>query len=103
VTEGNSGYTNATFRVSLSHPSARPVTVFWVTVPNSAGFHDFVPNVSTVTIPALELEATLTVKVIGDTKRESDESFYVWLFLPDNASVADDLGRGTIVNDDIKS
>jgi hypothetical protein len=102
VTEGNSGYTNATFRVSLSHPSARPVTVFWVTVPNSAGFHDFVPNVSTVTIPALELEATLTVKVIGDTKRESDESFYVWLFLPDNASVADDLGRGTIVNDDIK-
>jgi hypothetical protein len=78
------------------------VTVYWVTVPHTASFHDFVPKVDKVTIPPLQLEATLNVKVIGETRRESDETFYIWLFLPDGGTVVDEFGRGTIINDDFK-
>jgi Zn-dependent metalloprotease len=103
VVEGNSALTNATFHVSLSHPSPEPVTVWYVVAPGSADlFSDILPDVGTITIPPLGLQQTLDVKVKGDTKRERDETFTVWLFLPQGGTLADDRGQGTIVNDDVR-
>src|SRR5438128_6033450 len=43
---------------------------------------------------------TVTVTVNGDTKFEPDETFFVNLTLPVNATIADGQGVGTIQNDD---
>lgn len=42
----------------------------------------------------------MTVAVKGDRTREPDESFFLNLFNPGNATVADAQGRGTIRSDD---
>jgi Zn-dependent metalloprotease len=103
VPEGDSGFTQATFHVTLSHASPEPVTVWYVVAPGRADlFSDVLPDVGTITIAPLHLEQTITVKVKGDTRRERDESFTVWLFLPQGATLVDDRGQGTIVNDDTR-
>ena len=103
VVEGHSGVTAATVHVSLSHPSAEPVSVWYVAVPGSADLlSDFVPDVGKVTIPPLHLQQAITVKVKGDTRREPDETFSVWLFLPQGGTLVDDRAQGTIVNDDFR-
>ena len=43
---------------------------------------------------------TLTVPVFGDTFLEGDETFFVNLANPENATIADGEGLGTIMNDD---
>lgn len=101
VTEGNSGLTNATFRVRLSHASATPVTVWYFTWPGTATlFADFVPAVGQITIPAGHVQAPLTVKVRGELLDETDETFFVFLFAPQGSVIVDNQGQGTIVDDD---
>jgi Zn-dependent metalloprotease len=104
VVEGNTGFTTATLHVSLSQPSSRPVTVFYVTASETAKLLlDFQPDVKMVTIPPLQLQAAINVRVRGERLRESDETFAVRLFLPSGAVLADDTGRVTIVNDDVRA
>jgi hypothetical protein len=43
---------------------------------------------------------TITVPVLGDVLDEDDETFDVRLENPVNATIADDKGIGTIVDDD---
>jgi photosystem II stability/assembly factor-like uncharacterized protein len=43
---------------------------------------------------------TITVPVYGDTTVEANETFYVNLSSPSNATIADSQGAGTILNDD---
>ena len=43
----------------------------------------------------------VTVQVKGDTKVEGNEKFHLVLFDPVNASILDDTGVGTILNDDV--
>ena len=43
---------------------------------------------------------TITVKVNGDTTTEPDETFFVTLSAPVNASISKAQGQVTIVNDD---
>ena len=42
----------------------------------------------------------LSVNIKGDTKRESNETFELRLTQPVNATFADRIGVGTILNDD---
>lgn len=101
VTEGNSGFKNATFTVSLSEPSAQPVTVWYLTWLGTAlPFADFVPGLGRITIAPQQIQATVVVKVRGETFVEGDETYYVVLFAPHGAAIADSVGEGTIVNDD---
>ena len=101
VTEGNSGYTNAVFTVSLSNPSSQPVTVWFITWFGTAlPLLDFAPDLGRITIPAGQLQATITVRVRGETVVEANETYYVVLFAPSGAGIDDDIGKGTIVNDD---
>ncbi len=102
VTEGDSGTTDATFTVSLSEAIGRQVTVDYATAADgtaTAG-EDYRATSGTLTFNAGETSKTITVPVYGDTADESDETFYVDLSNPTNATIADGRGTGTIQDDD---
>jgi hypothetical protein len=102
VTEGNSGITNAVFTVTLSSASVQDITVNFSTVDGTAfsggDFQRIFSN--TLFIPAGATSATITVRVFGDFAIENDETFFVNLQFPVNATIADGQGQGSIVNDD---
>ncbi|MFC0407488.1 beta strand repeat-containing protein, partial [Roseomonas elaeocarpi] len=101
ITEGNSGTTAMTFTVTLSQASALPVTLRWDAVSGTAtAGSDFDAAGGTVTIPAGQTSATVTVNVRGDTTYEADESFRVVLSQPTGATLARAEATGTIRNDD---
>jgi hypothetical protein len=103
TTEGDSGEKDLTFAVSLSNPSALPVTVDYATADDTATIadDDYESASGTVTFAAGDTSETVTVDVNGDAKDESDESFDVNLSSPSaNSSIADATGAGTITNDD---
>ena len=103
ITEPDSGGTvNAVFTVTLSAASGRTVSVNYATANGTAttanqdytavsGTLNFAPGARTVTI---------TVPVIGNFTRESNETFFVNLSAAVNATIADSQGQGTINNDD---
>jgi hypothetical protein len=105
VTEGQAGFTNAVFVVSLSHPSALPVSMVYATSDGTAGHGtDYLPQQGTdhiLTIPAFATSATIAIRVKGDIRVEPNETFFVTLASPVNASLGDAKGVGTILNDDL--
>jgi chitinase len=99
--EGDSGTTQATFTVTLSTPSGRTVKVNYTTVKGTAvPPRDFIAVKGTLMFAAGETSKVITVLVNGDTRRERNETFTVKLTSPVNATIADAVGVGTIVNDD---
>src|SRR6185312_8182699 len=101
VNEGNAGTTTATFTVSLSNLSSQTVTVNYATADNSATQPgDYATASGTVTINPNTPSQTFTVNVNGDTLTELNESFFVNLSSPSNATINDGQGVGTITNDD---
>ncbi|MCX5672131.1 MAG: hypothetical protein NTU94_12505 [Planctomycetota bacterium] len=102
LSEGNSGTTPAVFTVSLSAMSASTITVNYATAAGTATSPaDFTNVPSTVlTFAPNETVKTVTVQVKGDTLFEADEKFYVNLSNAVNATIADNQGTCTIVNDD---
>ena len=100
-TEGDSGSQTLAFTVSLSAPSASVVTVRYATQDLTATAGSDYDAAS----GALSFDPGVTSQVInlnlhGDTVPEVDETFTLKLTRPANATLADDLGVGTIVNDD---
>src|SRR5258705_337006 len=61
---------------------------------------DFTPVNGTLTFTPGQTAKTITVPVNGDTLFEPDETFFVNLSNPTNATIADPQGTGTILNDD---
>ncbi len=103
VTEGNTGTTTATFTVSLNIASGKTITFDYVTVDNSATVADGDYNQITTTPLTLnpgETSLTIDVQVNGDTDSESDELFLVTLSNSNNASINDNQGECTILDDD---
>ncbi len=101
--EGNSGTTNFTFTVTMSTPVDDEVVVNY----EAAGFweaeagSDFAAKSGTLVFAPGETSKTITIAVYGDTRREEDEDFYVWINVESgNAITADWEGTGTILNDD---
>jgi hypothetical protein len=77
------------------------VTVSRGTAPGSALEElDFTRTTGTATIPAGSSSTTVNVPVVGETLNEADETFFVNLRSPTVATIADEQGVGTIVNDD---
>jgi hypothetical protein len=108
VTEGNSGSTDATFTVALSHTYPEAVTVRARTVDGSASAgSDYTAQDSRITIPADTLSTTVSVPVTGDTAVEPDETFGLELSAPAKATLAGGAATltatGTIKNDDTAS
>ena len=62
---------------------------------------DYVARTGTLTFAPGETTKTITISVIGDSKKEADETFYLDLFgLSSNALFTKNRGVGTILNDD---
>ena len=101
LVEGDSGETDFTFTISIAETSVSDVNVDFATADDSAGAPDDYTAISgTATIAAGATSTTVTVKVQGDTTVEADETFFVNLSNPVNATIADNQGLGTILNDD---
>lgn len=105
IGEGNGGGAvppEAVFTISLNRPSWQTVTVDFATgnggtaVPGT----DFTPTSGTVTFAPGETAKTIRVPIVGDTQLELDETFIVNLRNPTNALVRDNMGLGTIVDDE---
>jgi len=101
VIEGNSGTQTATFTVTLSAASASTVTVNYATANGSAtAGSDYAATSGTLTFAPGETTKTVSVTVNGDTLFESNETYFVNLSSPSNATLSDSQGLGAITNDD---
>jgi len=101
IAEGGNGTSNATFTVTLANASTKEVIVDYATANGTAtSGSDYSATNGSVTIPAGQLSATITVAIIGDMVAEVDEAFFVQLSNAVNATVADGQGQGTITDDD---
>ena len=62
---------------------------------------DFVAAVGTLTFAPGETTKWITIEVRGDSKREADETFFLYLFgNSSNSLFTKNRGTGTILNDD---
>jgi probable HAF family extracellular repeat protein len=102
--EGKKGQTTQfTFTVTLSAAYDQAVTMSYQTVNGTAttSDSDYVAKSGTLTFAPGETTKTITIVVSGDSKKESDETFYLDLFgLSSNALFTKKRGLGTILNDD---
>jgi uncharacterized repeat protein (TIGR01451 family) len=98
--EGNVATTNAVFVVTLSVPSSLTTTFFYSTAGGTAGSLDFVGKSGTISLPPLVTSTNLVVTILCETNVEPDETFYVDLSAPVNATLAKREAVATIVNDD---
>jgi len=102
--EGNAGLTLFKFTVSLSKPSAETITVARQTTNGTASASsDYAPvGLAYFVFSPGETTKNVIVKVNGDVTIEPNENFFVKLLNPDtNATILDDTGKGTILNDDL--
>ena len=92
----------ALFTVTLSGESKFPVTVDFATADGSAtAGQDYTTTSGTLTFDPGVTTQTIAVSITDDTLYEGvDETFYVNLSNPSNATIADNQGLGTIVDND---
>jgi hypothetical protein len=101
ISEGDSGTKNISFKVALDKKINQAVKVNYATSANTAtAGSDFVARSGTLTIPTFATSATITIQVKGDTTIEPDETFFIKLSTPVNATIGDNSGVGTILNND---
>ncbi len=123
VVEGDHGTTDAVFIVNLFPPADERVTVEFATAnstafspddyKNTAGLVTFQPGETTkrVIVPVVADEADeapeeqrfLVTPGLSVSTRGTEETFRVELFNPVNARLADEIGIGTIFDDDLSS
>ena len=96
----------ADFKVTLSAVSGRAVTVNYATANNTATARvsvsdgDYAAGGGTITFQPGETEKFVGVPLYNDSLDEPNETFFVNLSSPSNASVADGQGVGTIRDDE---
>jgi hypothetical protein len=101
VSEGNAGTTTATLTVSLAAPATGSFAVSYLTEGSSAtSGTDFAPASGVLTFVSGDTSKPIDVTVNGDTTIEANEVFRVVISSP-VAPIADAVGLGTIVNDDV--
>ncbi|WP_166828858.1 Calx-beta domain-containing protein [Thalassoroseus pseudoceratinae] len=103
VTEGETDVVN--FTVSLTSPVSQDVTVSYETVAESAkAGSDFTAKTGTITIPAGQSSANVSVELLDDNATEISETFALNIFnLQANGldvDILDSTGRATVLNDD---
>ena len=100
VTELDSGTVNATFTVSLNAPSGRLVTVNFATANGSASAADYDPVIGALSFEPGQTTKAIPVVVHSDVLDEANETFFLNLAGPTNATLADSQGLGTINDND---
>jgi hypothetical protein len=101
VAEGSSGATTLSVPVRLSAASRSVVVVDYSTMDLTAvSGSDYVAPRGTLTFRPGEKAKVIPISVLGDTRIEADETFFVTLFNPTNATLAKSEATATIANDD---
>lgn len=101
ITEGNSGFSVATFTIRLTPAASQAILVQTDLSDGSASFgSDFFPMGSVVSFDAGETSKPISVQVLGDRRYEPDETFFVDLLPSTQASIVKGRGVATILNDD---
>jgi subtilisin-like proprotein convertase family protein len=102
MNEGTNDNTEFSFTVSLSAASGQTVTVNYATADGTATapFDYLAVGATTLTFNPGETFKLVPVSVNGDTDVEPNETFFVNLSNPTNATISDNQGLGTIQNDD---
>src|SRR6266540_2532568 len=101
VAEGDSGTVTASFLVSLSTASPQTVTVQYATANGTATApDDYLATGGNLVFEPGQTTRTVEVTVNGDTLDEIDETFTTNLSNSVNATSADGIGLGTIIDDD---
>lgn len=103
VVEGDEGITAMLFTVSLSQPSAFPITVDFATGDDgdtATPDVDYQVSSGTVIIPPGQTAAIITVRIYGDELEEEDEQLTLRLSNPQGANLAITQVTGTIIDDD---
>ena len=95
----------AQFTVTLSPASGKTVSVNYATSDvDTTADTDYTAIASTpMTFSPGETAQTIDVSITQDSDEESDETYNVNLSGPSNATISDDTGLGTIVDDDTAS
>jgi photosystem II stability/assembly factor-like uncharacterized protein len=110
VVEGGPGtVTQALFTLTLSAATGKTDSVNYATGNSTArgGAACGAPGVDYESVSGTfifqpgKFTTVIPVKVCGDTSAESNESFVLNLSNPSNATISDNQGVGTIVNDDV--
>jgi hypothetical protein len=101
VTEGNNGNPSMTFTVTLSSASSQTVTVNYATANGTAtAGSDYTTTSGTLSFSPGQTSHTVSVTTLGDFTPEANETFFVNLSNPTNATIADAQGLGTIQDND---
>ncbi len=108
LSEGDSGTTDFTFTVSIDggDAAAADIEFDYATANGTATIadNDYIQEaLETGEIQIGETSTEITIRVNGDVKLETDETFFVNLSNPTNATINIDRGEGTIANDDTAS
>jgi hypothetical protein len=103
VLEGHFGTRSLSFTVSLTAPTALPVSVSFTSANGTAtaGIDYMAPIPGMLTFAPGETSKTLTVDVLGDTVTEASETLSISLSDAIDAVIDGGTGLGTILNDDV--
>jgi CSLREA domain-containing protein len=110
INEGTASGTSTSFTFTVTKTGGTDVnaTVNFATGDGTASGNiapcptgdDYQTQMGSLTFLPNETTKTITVPVCKDSTYEANETFLVNLSAPDNATIADDQGVGTILNDD---
>jgi len=95
----NEGAGTLTFTVSKSGNTTLPSTVDFATTVGTANTADYTATNGTLTFAAGDTSKTVTVNITNDGIYEGSENFSLVLSNSANATIADNTGIGTIVDD----
>ena len=101
--EGNAGTTQFVFNVTLDKASPQEVSVNYSVTSGTAKVNeDFTHSVQSISFAPNETQKTITINVVADDVKESDEEFTVTLMNTLNAVLYKTVGNGVIQNDDTR-
>jgi Calx-beta domain len=102
VIEGQPGSSpQVVFTVAVTPSSGQVVSVHYATQQGTATANqDFTTTSETLSFPAGVQLATVSVPILPDLLPEPDETFSLVLSSPTNATITDNTGVGTIIDDD---
>ncbi len=104
VNEGNGGTASVEVTFTLNQAASKQATITWSTVEGTAKAGQDYTAVSnqTLTFQPNEKEKTITISVVADDLRESDEMFQVRIDNPSNVTLLRQTGTVTLKNDDTR-
>jgi len=101
LSEGDTGSANLSFDVELSTASGLEISVDYATSNGSAeSGSDYTVVSGTLIYSPGETSRTVSVSILGDTLTEGNELFYLDLSVPNNATINDAQGQGTILDNE---